>query len=90
MAAFDNANDPFQMNNLIKNKAAGTKDDLEQLLRTKMRELNDTFESSDQIIAKHQLQQHVAKTGLGPQKPGLTHGLRAMKTNQRRGRSSNS
>ena len=66
---FDNANDPFQMNNLIKNKAAkGTKDDLEQLLRTKMRELNDTFESSDQIIAKHQLQQHVAKTGLGPQK----------------------
>ena len=66
---FDNINDPFQMNNLIQDKTArGIKSDLDQLLRTKMKKLNDDFESSDQIIAKHQLQQHVAKTGLGAQK----------------------
>ena len=65
---FDNINDPFQMNNLIQNKAArGIKDDLEQLLELKLNKLNDNFESSDQIIAKHHLQQHVAKTGLGAQ-----------------------
>ena len=58
------------MNNLIKNKTAkGIKDDLEQLLSTKLNKLNDTFESSDEIIAKHRLQQHVARTGLGAQIP---------------------
>ena len=58
------------MNNLIQNKAAkGIKDDLEQLLQIKLNELNDNFESSDQIIAKHNLHQHVAKTGLGTQIP---------------------
>ena len=67
---FDNINDPYQMNNLIQNKAAkGIKDDLEQLLEIKLNKLNDNFESSDQIIAKHHLQQHVAKTGLGAQTP---------------------
>ncbi|MCB4412496.1 MULTISPECIES: sulfatase [unclassified Synechococcus] len=67
---FDNFDDPFQMNNLIKNKTAkGIKDDLEQLLRTKLNKLNDNFESSDEIIAKHRLQQHVARTGLGAQIP---------------------
>ena len=67
---FDNVNDPFQMNNLIHNKSAkGIKDDLEQLLQIRLNKLNDNFESSDQIIAKHHLQQHVAKTGLGAQIP---------------------
>jgi len=67
---FDNFNDPFQMNNLIHNKAArGIKDDLEQLLQIKLNQLNDKFESSDQIIAKYRLKQHVAKTGLGAQIP---------------------
>ena len=80
---FDNINDPFQMNNLIQDKTArGIKSDLDQLLRTKMKKLNDDFESSDQIIAKHQLQQHVAKTGLGAQNPGLTHGQRTTKPDQ--------
>lgn len=65
---FDNFDDPFQMNNLIKNKRAkGIADDLEQLLRIKLQELNDNFESSDEIIAKHSLQNHVNKTGLGTQ-----------------------
>ena len=65
---FDNNNDPLQMNNLIHTKSAkGTKEDLEQLLQIKLSKLNDHFESSDQIIAKHHLQQHVAKTGLGTQ-----------------------
>ena len=67
---FDNINDPFQMNNLIHNKAAkGIKDDLEQLLQIKLNQLNDKFESSDQIIAKYHLEQHVAKTGLGTEIP---------------------
>ena len=67
---FDNINDPFQMNNLIQNKAAkGIKEELEQLLEIKLNKLNDNFERSDQIIAKHHLQQHVAKTGLGGQIP---------------------
>ena len=63
---FNNINDPFQMNNLIQNKAAkGIKEELEQILRTKLKNLNDNFEDSDQIIEKYQLQQHVSKTGLG-------------------------
>ena len=67
---FDNITDPFQMNNLIQNKEAkGVKDDLEQILRIKLKRLNDNFESSDQIIAKHRLEHHVAKTGLGAQIP---------------------
>ena len=62
---FNNINDPFQMNNLIQNKAAkGIKEELEQILRTKLKNLNDNFEDSDQIIEKYQLQQHVSKTGL--------------------------
>ncbi len=65
---FDNTNDPLQMNNLIHTKSAkGIKDYLEQLLQIKLRKLTDHFESSDQIIAKHHLQQHVAKTGVGTQ-----------------------
>ena len=67
---FDNLNDPFQMNNLIHNKAAkGIKDDLEELLQIKLNQLNDNFDSSDQIIAKYRLEQHVTKTGLGAQIP---------------------
>lgn len=62
---FDNLNDPFQMNNLIKKRSAkGIKDDLEQLLRMKLSDLNDNFEGSDQIIAKYNLQQHVKNTRL--------------------------
>ena len=67
---FDNLNDPFQMNNLIKKRSAkGIKDDLEQLLRMKLSDLNDNFEGSDQIIAKYNLQQHVKNTGLATKAP---------------------
>jgi hypothetical protein len=64
---FDNHNDPFQKNNLIQSSsnAKSLLTDLDDLLHQKLKQRGDKFETSDQIIERYQLIDHVKKTGLG-------------------------
>ena len=63
---FDNLNDPFQKNNLVRTQQARSlAKNLDEILDHKLRECGDTFQSSDELIDQHQLARHVANTGVG-------------------------